>query len=154
MRVLRFAHAQRRDSCESASTATRGQAIVELALILPVALALMLLITDVGRLFYTFVGVRNAAREGAAYGMSHPTCWSAGTGTNQCPDPGNITFLARQELASDAGLSVSVSCAGACTTSSTVTGNTVTVTASRVFEFLFPILSPMTITASSTAVIQ
>ncbi len=133
---------------------SRGQSVVEFALLLPVAMLLLVLIVDVGRLFYTYVGVTNAAREGAAYGMQHPTCWSAGTGTNQCADPGNITYLARQELGSGTALAVTVQCAADCTASSTLAGNTITVTASQVFAFLFPIVPQMTISSSATAVIQ
>jgi hypothetical protein len=121
---------------------------------MPVALSLLLITVDVGRLFYTFVGVRNAAREGAAYGMVHPTCWTDGSGTDQCPDPGNIRYLARQELGGDAALTVSISCNSACASSTSSAGNSITVTATRVFAFLFPLVPPMTISASSTAVIQ
>jgi Flp pilus assembly protein TadG len=132
----------------------RGQSVVELALVFPVAMMLLVLVTDAGRLFYTYIGVTNAAREGAAYGMSHPTCWSNGSGTNQCPNPANITYLARQELAQDSSLSVSVACNSACATSSSLTGNSITVVTSRSFGFLFPLIPTMTISASATAVVQ
>ena len=42
-----------------------GQAIVELALVTPVLLCFVLLALDFGRVFYTSVGLTNAAREGA-----------------------------------------------------------------------------------------
>jgi Flp pilus assembly protein TadG len=132
----------------------RGQSVVELALVFPVAMMLLVLVTDAGRLFYTYIGVTNAAREGAAYGMSHPTCWSNGSGTNQCPNPANITYLARQELAQDASLSVSVACNSACATSTSLSGNSITVSTSRSFAFLFPLIPTMTISASATAVVQ
>ena len=121
---------------------------------MPVMFLLLVMVADVGRLFATYVGVKNAAREGAAYGMLHPTCWTAGTGANQCVDPGNITYLARQELGGDAALVVSVACTTTCATSTTLAGNTIRVTASRVYPFLFPMVPSTTLSASATAVIQ
>lgn len=44
-----------------------GQALAELAIIAPVLLLLMLVAVDFGRLFYTYIQLNNAAREGAAY---------------------------------------------------------------------------------------
>ena len=48
-----------------------GQALVEFALLAPVLLLLMLLAVDFGRLFFSYVAVNNAAREGAAYAGMH-----------------------------------------------------------------------------------
>ena len=50
---------------------TGGQALVELALLLPVFLLLAMIAVDFGRLFTTFVAVNNAAREGAYYAAVH-----------------------------------------------------------------------------------
>ncbi len=50
---------------------SRGQAIVELALVTPAMLILLLLAVDFGRLFFTFVAVNNAAHEGAFYAAEH-----------------------------------------------------------------------------------
>ena len=44
---------------------SRGQALVELAIILPVMLLLAVAAIDLGRLFYAQITVENAAREGA-----------------------------------------------------------------------------------------
>ena len=48
---------------------SRGQSMVELALILPVMLLLLIGALDVGRLFYYDVVVGNAVREGARQAM-------------------------------------------------------------------------------------
>ncbi len=48
-----------------------GQALVEFALVVPVMLVLMLLAVDFGRLFFTYVAVNNAAREGTYYAARH-----------------------------------------------------------------------------------
>jgi hypothetical protein len=49
-----------------------GQALVELALILPVLALILLGIVDFGRVFYTYGALANAAREGARYCALHP----------------------------------------------------------------------------------
>jgi hypothetical protein len=54
---------------------TRGQALVELAIILPVLLLVVLMALDLGRVFFGWVGLNNAARIGASYAAAHPTAW-------------------------------------------------------------------------------
>jgi Flp pilus assembly protein TadG len=48
-----------------------GQALVELAVVLPLLLALMLGVIEMGRYAYIGILVGNAARAGAAYGSAH-----------------------------------------------------------------------------------
>jgi Flp pilus assembly protein TadG len=50
-----------------------GQGIVELALSMPLLLLLMLGTIDLGRVFFDYVQLRNAVREGAGYGARMPT---------------------------------------------------------------------------------
>jgi Flp pilus assembly protein TadG len=45
-----------------------GQATLEFALALPVMLLIVIGAVDVGRVFFDYVGLRNAAMEGAIYG--------------------------------------------------------------------------------------
>src|SRR5712664_2367906 len=52
---------------------SRGQALVEFALIVPVMLLLLLIAIDFGRLFFSYVQIHNAAREAASYGSHAPT---------------------------------------------------------------------------------
>ncbi|MDP2871772.1 MAG: pilus assembly protein [Bacillota bacterium] len=47
----------------------RGQAVVELALIIPVLLLLVLGVVEFGRLFNAYMTVQHAAREGARLGI-------------------------------------------------------------------------------------
>ena len=51
----------------------RGQSLLEFAFALPVLLALVVGIVEVGRFAYISIIVGNAARAGAAYGAQHPT---------------------------------------------------------------------------------
>lgn len=53
----------------STSERTRGQSLVELALVLPLAVLILALAADFGRAFTSYIQISGAAREGAAYGM-------------------------------------------------------------------------------------
>lgn len=50
-----------------------GQALVEIALILPVLVLILMGVFDFGRAFYAYNAISNGAREGARYGIIHPT---------------------------------------------------------------------------------
>ena len=52
---------------------SRGQSLVEVALILPVVVMLLLGLLDFGRAYYTIVALRDAADEGAAFGATNPS---------------------------------------------------------------------------------
>jgi hypothetical protein len=50
----------------------RGQSLVEFALCLMILILIFLGVFDLGRAFHSYVGITNAAREGARYGSMHP----------------------------------------------------------------------------------
>ncbi len=75
---------------------SRGQALVELALVTPLLLLLFAAAADLGRAFYAYVAVENAAKEGALFGSRAPLC-DASTG-GACTDPNNVTWHVQQEL--------------------------------------------------------
>jgi len=58
---------------------SRGQSLVEFALVLPVLLLTIVIALDFGRAFFAWVGVTNASRAGAAYAASNPKAGWAGT---------------------------------------------------------------------------
>jgi Flp pilus assembly protein TadG len=51
---------------------TRGQSLVEFAVVLSLLILILLGVFDLGRVFYSYVVITNAAREGAYYGAMHP----------------------------------------------------------------------------------
>jgi Flp pilus assembly protein TadG len=51
----------------------KGQSLVEISLALPVLLLILVGIMDLGRAYFTFVSLADAAGEGAAYAALHPT---------------------------------------------------------------------------------
>lgn len=52
--------------------ASRGQAMVEFAIVLPLLVLLLVMAVDFGRLFFGWVGLHNAARIGADFAAQHP----------------------------------------------------------------------------------
>jgi TadE-like protein len=57
------------------SRASRGQAIVEFAIILPLMMLLLVLSLDFGRVFFGWVGLHNASRIAANEAARHPKAW-------------------------------------------------------------------------------
>ncbi|MBF6605460.1 MAG: pilus assembly protein [Chloroflexi bacterium] len=132
----------RSDSRSSARLAFErgaGQSVVEFAVLLPLFMLLLLVTVDFGRLFFSYIQITNAAREGAAYAAVDPTNLAA------------ITTRATAEANSQAQggehpIAVTTACVD--TTGATIPcsgapggggpGYTVTVTASEVFSFLTP----------------
>jgi hypothetical protein len=60
----------------------RGQALVEFALILPILVLLLVMAIDLGRVFFGWVALQNAARIGADHAARHPEAWPP-PGSNQ-----------------------------------------------------------------------
>ena len=88
----------------------RGQSLLEFALVVPILLLIFAGAADLGRIFYTYVAIENAAKEGALYGARYPLCDTAST---LCPNPGNAEFRARQEtvnVLTDTDLDIDVNC--------------------------------------------
>jgi Flp pilus assembly protein TadG len=54
---------------------TRGQALVEMAIILPILALLMVMSLDFGRVFFGWVGLQNVVRIGANFAGAYPDAW-------------------------------------------------------------------------------
>jgi len=76
-----------------------GQALVEMAIMLPFLLVMIITAVELGRLFFTKIVLTNAAREGAFYLSMHPADYDIGTGNAQ------YTTLAAQAEAMSSGIS-------------------------------------------------
>lgn len=138
----------------------RGQAVAELTIILPVFVLLLLVALDFGRMFFSYIEVSNAAREGASYGAGNPT------------DTAGITTYAQaernaQSQAGETPIAVSASCrdqsgdplTGGCAVAAGGggTGNSITVLVTEQFNFLTPLIgaifSPFNISASASSAV-
>ncbi|MFP3854800.1 MAG: TadE/TadG family type IV pilus assembly protein [Anaerolineales bacterium] len=65
---------ERKDTGHSAwRRSQRGQSLTELSLTLIILLTLLAGVLDIGRAYYTFLALRDAAAEGASYGSFDPT---------------------------------------------------------------------------------
>ena len=109
---------------------SRGQALVEFALILPVFMLVMLIAIDFGRLFFTYIQVNNAAREGAAYGAGNPTSTTGITSraqqeTNAQGQRGENPITVTAVCADPSGIALPGGCADA--PGGNGTGNSITV---------------------------
>ena len=118
---------------------TRGQAVVELAIILPVLMMLLLAAVDLGRIYYARISVANAARAGAVEASVNPASFSAG---QPCSATNRIMCAATRESASGTSVLVSPSdVTRTCTPDCGVTfGRRVTVTVAGHFEVLTPVM--------------
>ncbi len=56
----------------TSNRSSRGQSLVEFALTLPILLLILVGVLDLGRLYFTYISLTNAAREGARYGAKYP----------------------------------------------------------------------------------
>lgn len=72
---------------------SRGQSLVELALIAPVLLIILLLAIDFGRAFYSWVILQNAARIGANFAGVNADAWKA--------DPDNVIVVGQYGMLID-----------------------------------------------------
>ena len=57
---------------------TRGQSLVEFALVLPILLFLTLTALDFGRIYLGYINIQNMARIAANYAANNPNAWTGG----------------------------------------------------------------------------
>jgi hypothetical protein len=123
---------------------SRGQSLVEFALIVPIMLVLAGGALDLGRLFYARVSIENAAREGAFFGSTNPRCDTAVR--SLCDNPGTVDWRVRNEATGLTGLTVNFACSDAgtpVTVTSCGAGHTYEVSVSTDFDFVTPLLVPL-----------
>lgn len=86
----------------TATTARRGQALVEFALVIPVFLLLIFGIIDAGRLIYTYNAVSNSARNAARVAIVN----QAASGTDTCDTTAPTAYAVGCAVASSGGITV------------------------------------------------
>jgi Flp pilus assembly protein TadG len=130
-----------------------GQALVELALIVPIMLLLMLATVDLGRLFYSQITITNAAREAAIEAADDPTSYTYGT-CNATTSKVVCAAVneARNSFVTVAPGDVTLTCTPTCTKTF---GNEASVTVTGHFSLLTPLMAAFTggsnITLGATA---
>jgi TadE-like protein/PKD domain-containing protein len=123
-------------------TRTRGQSLVEFALILPVFMLFFAAVLDLGRIAAAEIAVSNAAREGVFQAALTPTDFDS---SQPCPADGKTNLIyCRIKLESSGGVTisptdVSVSCNPV--DCSTGIGNTVSVRVTGHFRLFTPLMA-------------
>jgi Flp pilus assembly protein TadG len=115
----------------------RGQSLIEFSL-MGVALTVILVgLVDLGRVYFTYLALKDAAAEGAYFGAANPACL---TGEDpDCAAPNNVDYRIRNS-APQGGL-VDWSAASIQTAVATpVPGETITVTVSYDHELITPFI--------------
>ena len=143
-------------------TTSRGQSLVEFALIIPVFLLFLVIAIDFGRIYFTNIELNNAVREAASYGATNPV------------DPQGMVARANAERNAQAQggeqtvLTSPANIVTRCATAANVTipcdqspggagaGNTLTVTLKAPFSFFTPLIGAVlgnTVQISSSATV-
>ena len=136
---------------------SRGQSLVELALILPVVLLLTLIAIDFGRVYLGWVNLQNMARVAANYASNNPTAWATNDTTAKATYQNQIRADAKQNNCALPLVSGVQTAPDPTFTPSTDLGGNAQVQLSCTFRILTPIISNiigtggnLTVSASST----
>jgi PKD repeat protein len=125
---------------------SQGQAIVELALILPIFLILVASALDLGRLFYSQISVNDAAREAALEASQNPTSFIPNTACTSANKEDNrvmcrATNESRGSFVTVAPTDVTMACSTSPCPAAPVMGQTVSVTVTGHFRLITPLLA-------------
>jgi hypothetical protein len=127
--------------------AERGQSMVEMALMMTILLVVLSAVLDLGRGFFSFIAIQNAAAEGALYAAINPLCRDANV--PGCSNPNNVVFRAQNEspegLVVKENMDIRVSCndGPTCGTGALIEGHPITVTVIYKFQMLGPFSAAM-----------
>jgi Flp pilus assembly protein TadG len=120
----------------------RGQSMVEMALMMAMLLVMLSAVLDLGRGFFSFIAIQNAAAEGALYAAINPRCRDASV--TGCTNPNNVVFRTQNEspdgLVDRQKMTIDVSCddGATCGSSALIEGRPITVTVLYQFKLLGP----------------
>jgi Flp pilus assembly protein TadG len=110
----------RRKKAAQPGAGTKGQALIEMAFMVPVLFFLMILAVDYGGFFYAWITVANAARTGAQYAV----LGSSSVGNPATPSTSAVTSLVSGSGSDTSSLISSVSvCVNSNATASAATGS-------------------------------
>src|SRR5689334_11815979 len=118
-----------------------GQSLVEFSLMAVLLIVLLAGVMDLGRAYFTYLALKDAAAEGAYYGQAHPAWFTS----SDSADPDNIDYRIRNS-APQGGL-VNWSDATVITQApDPVPGKTLTVTVSYPYTLITPFIGGQTLT--------
>jgi len=125
---------------------SRGQAMLELALITPVLLLLLLGAIDLGRVWYSEITIANAAREGVMEAAFAPTSFQAG---QNCDKVNNRVMCRAINEAANSFVTVkkadvTMTCSPSCTPGTPASPHTVSVRVQGHFSLITPLMGTFT----------
>ena len=115
--------------------AERGQSLVEFALMATALLLLLAGILDLGRAYFTFLALRDAAGEGAYYGSIYPNWHTAADSS----DPNNVEYRVKNSAPSGGLVDWSTVSVGV-NAPDTSPANPITVTATYSYTLVTPFI--------------
>jgi uncharacterized membrane protein len=130
---------------ETGGTRGRGQALLELTLVLPLVFILFAGALDLGRVWYAVQGTESAAREGAIEASSNVGSFVAGTPCNTTTNRVmcRVVNEAAGSLVTVVPADVSLACSPSPCPTVPTWGNTVTVTVTGRLDLVTPFLSAL-----------
>jgi Flp pilus assembly protein TadG len=143
-------------------TRERGQSLVEMSLMMVFLVVLAMGVLDIGRAYFTYLALKDAAAEGAYYGSAFPQCTAVnGYDGTQLACDGTNTIPYRTEFSAPRGGLVDWRNAiiGVTLPMSVTAGQPLTVSISYRYQMLTPFVGAiantqvLTLTASSSATI-
>jgi PKD repeat protein len=121
-----------------------GQALVEFALVIPVMLLMLVIAIDFGRLFFSYIEITNAAREGAAFGAHAPSnlvqIQTTAAQETSSQSQGGEHAITVSTTCKDSGGTVLANCSLA-SGGAGGAGNTITVNVDEQFTFFTPLIT-------------
>jgi TadE-like protein len=136
---------------------SRGQTLVEFALVAPIFLLILFSIIDFGRYVYYVQVLNNAAREGARYAIVHGSKGLPSTGPSTSdPSGARVKEVVRRHAIGVIGSGATLQIDATWPDGTNTRGDTVNVTVTYPFTSMIPIvpLPPIQITGESTLVIN
>jgi hypothetical protein len=112
--ISSFLKNPRRIKGEGSASTERGQSLVELAVSIVLLLVVLAGMVDLGRMFFYYIGMRDAAQEGSVYGIVNPTYCAqiAERARNILSDPTGVQIDVRIDGVSCAAATANQACAG------------------------------------------
>ena len=129
-----------RTRTHNAGKLERGQGLVEFAISIVFMMILLVGVLDLGRAFFSYLSVMDAAQEGAAYGAIEPTDVAGIRARVRSASSGTVTFVDLE----DSDIDIRTDCCPCA-------GNAITITVVTDFTFVAPFIGGKTITLTGKA---
>ena len=115
----------------------RGQSLVEFTLMMSIIMILMLGLLDLGRAFFTFLAMQDAAGEGASFASVHPT-WVDNVSKPESADPNNVTYRVKNSAPTGTLVDMNTAIVTVTDSGSPDIGSLITVTLTANYQLVTP----------------